>query len=163
MVCFGAFTTIILLQEGSTKCIKALSCVRRHMKWQKQMCINASAYPYVCLHSLMRLLTNDCLFVAVEETLVRLVNGSGPHEGRVEVFHERRWGTVCDDVWDKNDGDVVCRMLGYRGATEVHKTGRFGQGMRWSTHTGRYFTNIYSWFAFLPTICEHLTGKHFCL
>uniref|UniRef100_A0A673B1D8 Scavenger receptor class A member 5 n=1 Tax=Sphaeramia orbicularis TaxID=375764 RepID=A0A673B1D8_9TELE len=64
----------------------------------------------------------------LEETLVRLVNGSGPHEGRVEVFHERRWGTVCDDVWDKNDGNVVCRMLGYRGATEVHKTGRFGQG-----------------------------------
>ncbi|KAK2855997.1 hypothetical protein Q5P01_004732 [Channa striata] len=64
----------------------------------------------------------------VEEKLVRLVNGSGPHEGRVEVFHERRWGTVCDDVWDKKDGDVVCRMLGYRGASEVHKTGRFGQG-----------------------------------
>nr|QZR93778.1 scavenger receptor class A member 5 [Paralichthys olivaceus] len=64
----------------------------------------------------------------VEETLVRLVNGSGPHEGRVEVFHERRWGTVCDDVWDKKDGDVVCRMLRYRGASEVHKTGRFGQG-----------------------------------
>ncbi|XP_063758401.1 scavenger receptor class A member 5 [Eleginops maclovinus] len=64
----------------------------------------------------------------VEETLVRLVNGSGLHEGRVEVFHERRWGTICDDVWDKKDGDVVCRMLGYRGAEEVHKTGRFGQG-----------------------------------
>ena len=65
---------------------------------------------------------------------MRLVNGSGPHEGRVEVFHERRWGTVCDDVWDKKDGDVVCRMLGYRGATEVHKTGRFGQGTKHSTH-----------------------------
>ncbi|XP_033932186.1 scavenger receptor class A member 5 isoform X1 [Pseudochaenichthys georgianus] len=64
----------------------------------------------------------------VEETLVRLVNGSGLHEGRVEVFHERRWGTICDDVWDQKDGDVVCRMLGYRGAAEVHKTGRFGQG-----------------------------------
>uniref|UniRef100_A0A9J7X2C7 Scavenger receptor class A member 5 n=1 Tax=Cyprinus carpio carpio TaxID=630221 RepID=A0A9J7X2C7_CYPCA len=64
----------------------------------------------------------------VEETLVRLVNGSGPHEGRVEVFHELRWGTVCDDVWDIKDGDVVCRMLGYRGAKEIHKTGRFGQG-----------------------------------
>ncbi|KAI7800121.1 scavenger receptor class A member 5, partial [Triplophysa rosa] len=63
-----------------------------------------------------------------EESLVRLVNGSGPHEGRVEVFHERRWGTVCDDVWDIKDGDVVCRMLGYRGAKEIHKTGWFGQG-----------------------------------
>lgn len=64
----------------------------------------------------------------VEETLVRLVNGSGPHEGRVEVLHERRWGTVCDDVWDLKDGDVVCRMLGYGGALEVHRTGRFGHG-----------------------------------
>lgn len=64
----------------------------------------------------------------VEEALVRLVNGSGPHEGRVEVLHERRWGTVCDDVWDEKDGDVVCRMLGYQRAAEVHKTGRFGQG-----------------------------------
>lgn len=73
---------------------------------------------------------STCVCFAVEETLVRLVNGSGPHEGRVEVFHERRWGTVCDDVWDKKDGDVVCRMLGYQGAVEVHKTGRFGQGKR---------------------------------
>ncbi|XP_026885607.2 scavenger receptor class A member 5 [Electrophorus electricus] len=64
----------------------------------------------------------------VEEALVRLVNGLGPHEGRVEVYHEHRWGTVCDDVWDKKDGDVVCRMLGYRGAQEIHKTGHFGQG-----------------------------------
>lgn len=61
---------------------------------------------------------------------MRLVNGSGPHEGRVEVFHERRWGTVCDDVWDQKDGDVVCRMLGYQGATAVHKTGRFGLGTK---------------------------------
>lgn len=66
--------------------------------------------------------------VAVENVLVRLVNGSAAHEGRVEVYHEGRWGTVCDDVWDKKDGDVVCRMLGFRGAREVHKTGRFGQG-----------------------------------
>lgn len=60
--------------------------------------------------------------------MIRLVNGSGPHEGRVEVYHERRWGTVCDDGWDKKDGDVVCRMLGFRGAQEVARTARFGQG-----------------------------------
>uniref|UniRef100_A0A8C8ZIQ4 Scavenger receptor class A member 5 n=1 Tax=Prolemur simus TaxID=1328070 RepID=A0A8C8ZIQ4_PROSS len=60
--------------------------------------------------------------------LIRLVNGSGPHEGRVEVYHDRRWGTVCDDGWDKKDGDVVCRMLGFRGVEEVYRTARFGQG-----------------------------------
>ncbi|KAM5307492.1 scavenger receptor class A member 5 [Glossophaga mutica] len=64
----------------------------------------------------------------LEALMVRLVNGSGPHEGRVEVYHDRRWGTVCDDGWDKKDGDVVCRMLGFRGAEEVSRTARFGQG-----------------------------------
>lgn len=64
----------------------------------------------------------------LEALMVRLVNGSGPHEGRVEVYHDRRWGTVCDDGWDKKDGDVVCRMLGFRGAQEVARTARFGQG-----------------------------------
>ncbi|CAD7686937.1 unnamed protein product [Nyctereutes procyonoides] len=65
---------------------------------------------------------------SVEAVMIRLVNGSGPHEGRVEVYHERRWGTVCDDGWDKKDGDVVCRMLGFRGVEEVYRTARFGQG-----------------------------------
>ena len=77
---------------------------------------------------------------------MRLVNGSGPHEGRVEVFHERRWGTVCDDVWDKTDGDVVCRMLGYQRAIEIHKTGRFGQGEGTRTNKlficGRYMSSL---------------------
>ncbi|KFQ03768.1 Scavenger receptor class A member 5, partial [Leptosomus discolor] len=65
---------------------------------------------------------------AAEEGMIRLVNGSGSHEGRVEVFYDRRWGTVCDDGWDKKDGDVVCRMLGFRGAEEVYRMARFGQG-----------------------------------
>ncbi|XP_069461737.1 scavenger receptor class A member 5 [Ambystoma mexicanum] len=65
----------------------------------------------------------------VKESVIRLVNGSGPHEGRVEVFYDKRWGTVCDDGWDKKDGDVVCSMLGYKGAEEVYRTARFGQGV----------------------------------
>lgn len=63
-----------------------------------------------------------------DEGILRLVNGSGPHEGRVEVFHDRVWGTVCDDGWDKKDGDVVCRMLGFRGVEEVYRMAAFGQG-----------------------------------
>ncbi|EPY73819.1 scavenger receptor class A member 5-like protein [Camelus ferus] len=64
----------------------------------------------------------------LEAVMVRLVNGSGPHQGRVEVYHDRRWGTVCDDGWDKKDGDVVCRMLGFPSAEDVHRTAQFGQG-----------------------------------
>ncbi|XP_036156017.1 macrophage scavenger receptor types I and II isoform X1 [Myotis myotis] len=59
---------------------------------------------------------------------VRLVGGSGLHEGRVEIFHDDQWGTVCDDHWELRGGLVICRSLGYRGVLNVHKGARFGQG-----------------------------------
>ncbi|XP_004481939.1 macrophage scavenger receptor types I and II isoform X2 [Dasypus novemcinctus] len=38
---------------------------------------------------------------------VRLVGGSGPHEGRVEVFRYGQWGTVCDDYWELRNGQAL--------------------------------------------------------
>ncbi|XP_041464645.1 deleted in malignant brain tumors 1 protein-like isoform X2 [Lytechinus variegatus] len=60
---------------------------------------------------------------------IRLVNGSTPNEGRVEIFHDTQWGTVCDDDWDDNDARVVCRQLGFLGGVgQANGLARYGQG-----------------------------------
>ncbi|EDO46437.1 predicted protein, partial [Nematostella vectensis] len=48
--------------------------------------------------------------------------------GRVEVYHNGQWGTVCGDHWTINEGRVVCRWLGYGSVVSVHKRAYHGQG-----------------------------------
>ena len=37
---------------------------------------------------------------------VRLVDGSTPNQGRVEIQYNGVWGTVCNNGWDLNDATV---------------------------------------------------------
>ena len=44
---------------------------------------------------------------------IRLVGGSVPSEGRVEVCYNNEWGTVCDDGWSLVDAGAACRQAGF--------------------------------------------------
>ncbi|KAJ3598780.1 hypothetical protein NHX12_032744 [Muraenolepis orangiensis] len=59
---------------------------------------------------------------------MRLVGGKESHEGRVEVYLNGVWGTVCDDDWDINEAMVVCRHLNFAGAKAAVNGGVYGAG-----------------------------------
>ena len=59
---------------------------------------------------------------------VRLVGGVSVNEGRVEVYYEGQWGTMCDDSWHESDADVICKQLGFESAEQIFYRAQFGQG-----------------------------------
>ncbi|XP_036932075.1 deleted in malignant brain tumors 1 protein isoform X10 [Acanthopagrus latus] len=59
---------------------------------------------------------------------VRLAgSGSTQCYGRVEIYHNGSWGTVCSDGWDLNDAQVVCREVNCGTASHVYNYTAYGQ------------------------------------
>ena len=112
---------------------------------------------YICLKATVVLCFSTC--AAYAEGDIRLVGSTSPNEGRVEVYHNGIWGTVCDDGWDLTDATVVCQQLGLFTAIDAPVAGFFGEGSGpiWYDEvncTGSE-TNI--------TQCSHLgLGQHDC-
>ena len=42
--------------------------------------------------------------------------------GRLEIFINGEWGTICDDYFDLTDANVACKQLGYSGAIRYSRS-----------------------------------------
>ncbi|KAL6460140.1 hypothetical protein MHYP_G00318990 [Metynnis hypsauchen] len=74
------------------------------------------------------ILLSSTLSLITADTVVRLVDGDSRCAGRVEIFHDDQWGTVCDYNWNISDAAVVCRELGCGEAVDALSTAHFGPG-----------------------------------
>ena len=45
--------------------------------------------------------------------MIRLQGGAFVNQGRVEVYCNGQWGTICDDGFDSDDANMICKQLGY--------------------------------------------------
>ncbi|PFX18273.1 Macrophage receptor MARCO [Stylophora pistillata] len=61
---------------------------------------------------------------------IRLRDGSNHQDGRLEIFMNGQWGTVCDDAWDIRDTQVACRQLRFQEAKRFYTFGG-GTGPIW--------------------------------
>ena len=72
--------------------------------------------------------------------------------GRVEVYYNGEWGTVCDDGWSTNDARVVCRQLGYGSLGSPYYYAHFGEGSGpiWLDHVACFGSET------MISYCSHL-------
>ncbi|XP_057255070.1 lysyl oxidase homolog 3 isoform X4 [Pezoporus wallicus] len=61
---------------------------------------------------------------------VRLAGYPRKHnEGRVELFYNDEWGTICDDDFTLANAHVLCRHLGFVAATGWAHSAKYGKGV----------------------------------
>ncbi|MCJ8742908.1 hypothetical protein PDJAM_G00087660 [Pangasius djambal] len=87
----------------------------------------SSAQPVNCSPGEQLYITCSGIFNPAHSS-IRLVGSEGDCAGRLEVFHSGSWGTVCDDSWDIEDVQVVCRQLQCGEAFSTHIPAWFGPG-----------------------------------
>ena len=78
----------------------------------------------VCNHKY----SNHTSLSGLQQGSLRLVGSSSStsylYAGRLEIFVNEEWGTVCDDGWGNNEAIVACRQMGFDGAYDSDWTPR---------------------------------------
>ncbi|XP_033891791.3 neurotrypsin-like [Acipenser ruthenus] len=103
--------------SGKESCL--VQCGRR--EWRKHDCTHQEDVSVVC--------SPDRDVNGIPSSLpMRLMDGENEKEGRVEIYINGQWGTICDDGWTDRDAEVVCRQLGYKGLVKARTMAYFGEG-----------------------------------
>lgn len=72
----------------------------------------------------MRVWSPRPITLYLTELRVRLRSGYTSNQGRVEIYLNDTWGTVCDNNWGIEEANVICRMVGFsEGAWSTHCCG----------------------------------------
>ncbi|KAK3544559.1 hypothetical protein QTP86_016936, partial [Hemibagrus guttatus] len=87
---------------------------------------------------------------------LRLSGGKGSCSGRLEVYHNSTWGSVCDDQWNIRNAQVVCRQLGCGSALSADRkvSSGSGEGTIWLNRVKCRGDEIHLW------DCHHSLKKH---
>ncbi|XP_041722692.1 neurotrypsin-like isoform X3 [Coregonus clupeaformis] len=123
---YGEGTGLILLDEVQCKGSEGTLLACRHAEWGRHDCSHSEDIGVRCERGGE---TNEVPGLPrITGPLVRLVAGESRKEGRVEVFLNGQWGTVCDDGWNDINAAVVCRQLGFVGVSKARSMAYFGEG-----------------------------------
>ncbi|XP_052772238.1 uncharacterized protein LOC128211461 isoform X1 [Mya arenaria] len=87
-------------------------------------CQSGITIEYICLSNGTWMSNEECPPLLQD---IRLVDGVGIYDGRVEVLYNGTWGTICYNNYRYQNTDVICRMLGaipYSHSRHAGGTGR---------------------------------------
>ncbi|XP_068812519.1 antigen WC1.1-like isoform X2 [Struthio camelus] len=102
--------------------------------WDPQSCDNRAEETHISCTGRKRAVTPGAFIECPNSTTctdkekLRVTGGEDGCSGRVEIWHQGSWGTVCDDSWDMSDANVVCRQLGCGSAVSALSEATFGEG-----------------------------------
>ncbi|NWZ79613.1 C163A protein, partial [Poecile atricapillus] len=118
----GAIATDFKYGRGSGPTwLDHIECTEQHSSlwqcqsdpWDPQSCNNRAEETHI---------------TCTDREKLRVVGGEDECSGRVEMWHQGSWGTICDDTWDVADAHVVCRQLGCGSGVSALSEAAFGEG-----------------------------------
>ncbi|XP_015669712.1 deleted in malignant brain tumors 1 protein [Protobothrops mucrosquamatus] len=125
---FGEGTGSIFLDELKCKGNESSLEECSHKPWGVHNCHHKEDAGVICSGPVTTSAPKSALVTTTSSLTVRLMNGKNRCQGRLEIFYNGDWGTVCDDGWDLQDAKVVCRQLACGEVMEATNEAYFGQG-----------------------------------